>query len=127
MSIRLIRIGHQQIEVNGQQLLRQLAAFSAAILEKLLKVFFQLRIRPILFFRKRERHGDFLVLWQFLTHVHQGEEYAAFQQEAAVHQWGYTGALPRTLFTLDRAAVRVITAFCHRVGILDHAVFLREM
>ena len=93
MSIRLIRIGHQQIEVNGQQLLCQLAAFSAAILEKLLKAFLQLLIRPILVLRQREGHGDFLVLRQLLAHIHQGEEHTAFQQKAAVHQRGHAGSL----------------------------------
>ena len=127
MTVWLIRICHHQVQGHGQQHLGEPPPCAAAVFEQFMERVLQFVIRLLLSCRQAERHRDLLVLRQFLAHVHERQEHAVFQQEPAVHQWGYARALALALFALDAAPVGVIPAFGKLVCCLTHAVFAREL
>ena len=126
MVIRLIRIGRHQVQEYGKNLLGEFAPLAAAVFENLMESVLQIVIGSLLALRQPERHGDLLVLRQLLTHVHEREEHAVFQQEPAVHQRRHAGTLALALFALHAAPVRVISALRDLISCLANAVFIRE-
>ena len=127
MAVRLVRISHHEVQGHGQQLLGELTPFAAAVLEDPMESVLQIVIGSLLVLRKPERYRDLLVFRQVLAHIHEREEHAVLQQEAAVHQRRNARLLTGAFFPLRGAPVVVVPAFRYFVSVLCHAVFPRKL
>ena len=99
LVVRLVGIDRQEIQISGEDLLRDLPIIP--------QDFHQLILDPFIFLFHLRRHvqrdGDLLVVRQRLAHVRKGQEGCLLQQEAGIDERRHAGELPRSGVG-DRAA-----------------------
>ena len=118
MTVGLVRVGHQQVQVGGKDFPGRLAV----IFQNLLQLPLDPLVLRLDLLGHLQRNGNLLILREVLAHIREGKKYRVLHQEPGVDQRGDAGQQTGGRMGLHRPPVGVVLPFLLLIDVLDHAV-----